>query len=534
LAIRVTDLRTAQGDYKALDDRMLVLDFQAGHPEAFVEIHRRYSGLARHVCQRFLPNAHDADEALQETMIRVFQGLYKFNGRYALQPWIGRIATNVSLDAIRTRTRRPLVDDEAFDRFERVDPANGPEEAVERLIERDLVLSVLSGLPESHRTALVLRELEGRSHREIAEVMEMSPGQAKALIHRAKGSFRRRWLLAVTEKGGLSAIAALPLLWLLQATHLAKRVVDRVSHAGQVSQVATPEIVSTAASSPAVVATGAGFGERIVAAGMTLLVAGGVTVGAATIVKDRVERADRAEAPIVAPEVIDAPPLAPKAEVMSPPVRERVHRDRDRERVDPDADAPPPVVVPSPEPTVAPVPSPSPDPSPDPSPQPSPVPTLPPAPAWSYDFVSSTESVEQCTCDGSSRVTSQVERLDDGGLRFSQVVKGGVRDAAGDLTWPFYLQQWGEMGPFDGRLDYRIGITSAAGVHLYGGAAVLAETVTDADGSRVYRFEGTFSLTDPQSPAVGLPGRGFVTATLGVWSDGTIYVGSLILTDAPA
>jgi hypothetical protein len=90
------------------------------------------------------------------------------------------------------------------------------------------------------------------------------------------------------------------------------------------------------------------------------------------------------------------------------------------------------------------------------------------------------------------------------------------------------------MGPLDGRLDYRIGITSAAGVHLYGGAAVLAETVTDDDGSRVYRFEGTFSLTDPQSPAVGLPERGFVTATLGVWSDGTIYVGSLTLTDAPA
>ncbi|MEX2202608.1 MAG: sigma-70 family RNA polymerase sigma factor, partial [Actinomycetota bacterium] len=151
MVIRVTDLRTAQGDYKALDDRMLVLDFQAGHPEAFVEIHRRYSGLARHVCQRFLPNAHDADEALQETMIRVFQGLHRFNGRYALQPWIGRIATNVSLDAIRTRTRRPLVDDESLERFERVDPADGPEEAVERLIERDLVLSVLSGLPESHR-----------------------------------------------------------------------------------------------------------------------------------------------------------------------------------------------------------------------------------------------------------------------------------------------------------------------------------------------------------------------------------------------
>jgi hypothetical protein len=71
-------------------------------------------------------------------------------------------------------------------------------------------------------------------------------------------------------------------------------------------------------------------------------------------------------------------------------------------------------------------------------------------------------------------------------------------------------------------------------VHLYGGAAVLAETITNEDGSTVYRFDGTFSLTNPQSPAVGLPSRGFVTTTLRVWADGTIYAGSLTLTDATA
>ncbi|MGZ8604756.1 MAG: RNA polymerase sigma factor, partial [Actinomycetota bacterium] len=203
MVTRVTELRTA-GDYASLDDRMLVLDFQAGQPEAFVEIHHRYAPLAKHVCLRFLPNRHDADEAFQETMIRVFQGLHRFNGRYALQPWIARIATNVSLDHIRTRTRRPQLDDDPIEDHDRGDPAAGPELAIERLIERDLVLSVLSGLPESHRTALVLRELEGRSHKEIAETLAITPAQAKALIHRAKGSFRREWLLAITEKGGLA------------------------------------------------------------------------------------------------------------------------------------------------------------------------------------------------------------------------------------------------------------------------------------------------------------------------------------------
>ncbi|HYT78608.1 MAG TPA: sigma factor, partial [Actinomycetota bacterium] len=96
MATRVSELgngvaRGGLGTYADLDDRMLVLDFQAGNEGAFSEIHRRYCGLARHVCQRILRNAEDADEATQEAMLRVYQGLNRFNGRYALQPWVARI-----------------------------------------------------------------------------------------------------------------------------------------------------------------------------------------------------------------------------------------------------------------------------------------------------------------------------------------------------------------------------------------------------------------------------------------------------------
>ncbi len=116
MATRVSELgnglaRGGLGTYADLDDRMLVLDFQAGNEGAFSEIHRRYAGLARHVCQRILRNADDADEATQEAMLRVYQGLTRFNGRYALQPWVARIATNVSLDVTRARMRRPQTGD---------------------------------------------------------------------------------------------------------------------------------------------------------------------------------------------------------------------------------------------------------------------------------------------------------------------------------------------------------------------------------------------------------------------------------------
>src|SRR4029453_11034832 len=203
MVIRLPDQGSKLGGYAALDDRLLVLDFQAGNPQAFVEIHQRYGPLARRVCQRFLPNPHDGDEAFQETMIRVYQGLYGFNGRYALQPWVARIAKNVSLDILRGRSRRPQNDAWAPGAEELPGPSDEAEQIVERLVQRDTVLAVLADLPETHRRALMLRELEGRSHREVAQEMEITTPQAKALIHRAKGSFRRLWLEKVADRGGL-------------------------------------------------------------------------------------------------------------------------------------------------------------------------------------------------------------------------------------------------------------------------------------------------------------------------------------------
>ncbi len=531
MATRITDLRV-DGDYASLDDRLLVLDFQAGQPEAFVEIHRRYGPLARHVCHRFLPNQQDVDDAFQETMIRVFQGLHRFNGQYALQPWVARIATNVSLDQIRTRTRRPQLEDGTIEDHERKDPADGPEEMVERLVERDLVLSVLAGLPETHRTALVLRELEGRSHREIATALEITPSQAKALIHRAKGSFRRGWLLAITEKGGLAGLAVIPLLWLARAADGARRLLDRIGgHATQVAQAATPEIVTSAASSPTVVTAASSMSERVVAAGMTLLLAGGVTVGAATIVKHRERDAgDRAAAALA---VIASP--SPNLPVVVPAV-ERDPRPEPakngKNRSEPEPDPADPVLVPPVEdPSASPTPDPSESPTPDPTTQPSPEPpAIPPAPAWTFDFVSSTESIETCECPPSTLTTSQLER-GEGQFSFSQLINGGALDSNGDVTWPFYLVEDGVVGADGGSLEYRFGLSSAGGDFLYGGVASLTETTTADDGSVTYRFDGTFDLLNASSPVAGLPWRGFTTITVRVWVDGTIYGGSLTVDD---
>jgi RNA polymerase sigma-70 factor (ECF subfamily) len=536
VATRITDLRV-DGDYASLDDRLLVLDFQAGQPEAFVEIHRRYGPLARHVCRRFLPNQQDADDAFQETMIRVFQGLHRFNGQYALQPWVARIATNVSLDQIRTRTRRPQLEDGTIEDHERRDPADGPEEMVERLVERDLVLSVLAGLPESHRTALVLRELEGRSHREIAQALEITPSQAKALIHRAKGSFRRSWLLAITEKGGLVGIAVVPLLWLARAADGARRLLDRVgSHATQVAQAATPEIVSSAASSPTVVTTASSISERVVAAGMTILLAGGVTVGAATIVKHRDRDADRATAS--PPAAVVSPAPAAPAVVVPPVEREpRPESVKGGKGSEPEPSPTDPVVVPPvDDPGASPTPDPGQSPTPDPSPTDTPSPTgPPPAPDWTGSFLFLGPTAEPCDCEGPTTVAeSRLEGEVGQEIAFHQVIDGVVHDSVGSPMWGYQLELDGTAQRSEGSLALKFALGTADGARWYEGTGFLASVTRGDNGSLTYQFVGSYALRSDQVSVPGAPLQGRVVALISVWRDGTIYLGAFTMLEATA
>ncbi len=536
MVTRITDLRT-QGDYTSLDDRMLVLDFQAGQPEAFVEIHRRYGQLARHVCQRFLPNRADADEAFQETMIRVYQGLHRFNGQYALQPWVARIATNVSLDQIRTRARRPQVDDGALDEHDHRDPSFGPDEMLERLIERDLVLSVLGGLPPSHRTALVLRELEGRSHKEIAEALNITPAQAKALIHRAKMSFRKNWLIAVTEKGGLAGIAILPLMLVVKVLDGARKVVDRIGgHAAQVVQVATPEVVSSAASSPTTVNLASSMTERVVAAGMTLLRRRG-RHGRAPPRSSSTGR-DRDQGDLATP---PAARWSPRR-LLSPHTGGRSSRpDGPGEYASRSAAGPAggqpgpgggppggplagdPGTSPSPLPRV-PTSSPSGDPSPEP-------PAPPPAPDWSYAFSSSTESVEVCACDATTHVAERPRRTSAERVHLLANRQGGALDDRRRPAWLLYLEFEGTAGAERRHPHLLLRDQTRGPEPPLRGSGISRQSIAHEDGSTVYSFEGTLPVRPDQHTVGGLPAPGPRRRNRRRLVHGTIYPGSFSLAE---
>jgi RNA polymerase sigma-70 factor, ECF subfamily len=199
-----------------LHDRELLEAARAGDEDAYgllVEPHRRE--LHAH-CYRMLGSVHDAEDALQEALLRAWRGLPRFGGRGSLRSWLYRIATNTSLDAIGRRPRRVLPIDES----PASDPHGGPGEPVvesvwlepypdevlgledgyagpeARYERRESVelafVAALQHLPPNQRAALILREVLGFSAREVAESLDTTTASVNSALQRARKSVEER------------------------------------------------------------------------------------------------------------------------------------------------------------------------------------------------------------------------------------------------------------------------------------------------------------------------------------------------------
>ncbi|MGI8774689.1 MAG: RNA polymerase sigma factor [Actinomycetota bacterium] len=178
------------------EDKQLVLAFKAGDERAYERIFVQYSPRVHSVCRRMLRQPNDAEEAVQETFLRVFRALPRFNGTYQLGAWITRIATNVCLDQLRSNGRHPA-DLTPFDELQLLQGEASkdyePENVQIKRSESRRLRRVLDALPPLHKAAIVLRDFEGLSYEEVAAALGVTECQVKALIHRARQGFKRNW-----------------------------------------------------------------------------------------------------------------------------------------------------------------------------------------------------------------------------------------------------------------------------------------------------------------------------------------------------
>jgi hypothetical protein len=251
----------------------------------------------------------------------------------------------------------------------------------------------------------------------------------------------------------------------------------------------------------------------VVAAGMTLLLAGGVTVGAAKIVRGGKEDGARAVS-----EAVVSTPDPSRVRATSPPVDHQVF-ERGRTGDAGDIRAEPPVVLEPDPPVTEPSTGVETETSPSPVVSPSPDPTVtppPPAPEWTMRFVS------DLLGEPSSLTLVDTKVLGKAGkpVRFSQTVTGSLDGPKGTVT-RIYLEYWGSAVGKTGNAEIWLFLDTPAGRYEYLATASLTSVTPGDDGSDVYGFTGRYELTTaPAAAEASMPHDGSITLDLSFWADG--------------
>jgi RNA polymerase sigma factor (sigma-70 family) len=169
-----------------LTDDQLVARLRTGDDAAFSEIDRRFRTALTAFARRMLHGSGcDADDVVQDALIRAYRGLRVTDRPMALRPWLYMIVRNRALDELRTPRRADAYDDEL--RMRAV-PEADPARCFAVRDEMRQIVAEIGRLPERQRIALVMREFDGRSHAETARALQTTVPATKSLIIRARSS----------------------------------------------------------------------------------------------------------------------------------------------------------------------------------------------------------------------------------------------------------------------------------------------------------------------------------------------------------
>lgn len=166
-----------------------------GNSDAFRSLVERHSRAVFRLAHRMTGNASDAEDVVQETFLKAYKQLSRFESRANFGTWLHRIAVNCSIDLIRARPHREAGHDAAdLEQFGSTDAAEGGRPSPERLMlsteVQARVTAALSGLSQMERAAFVLRHFEGQSIDEISQALGLKTNAAKHSVFRAVKKMR--------------------------------------------------------------------------------------------------------------------------------------------------------------------------------------------------------------------------------------------------------------------------------------------------------------------------------------------------------
>jgi RNA polymerase sigma-70 factor (ECF subfamily) len=183
-----------------LSDHQLIEATKKGDEQAFAEIVNRYRSPITNYLYRFLNDYEEAVDLAQETFVRVYFAIERYHTDYAFSTYIYRIATNLAISELRKRKRRRLIsltglfqsDEDETKEFQPPDSKPLPDADLLDGEQSRTIAKAIETLPEKYRAPIVLRDVEGKTYEEIAQILELGLGTTKSRISRARGLLKEK------------------------------------------------------------------------------------------------------------------------------------------------------------------------------------------------------------------------------------------------------------------------------------------------------------------------------------------------------
>lgn len=164
-----------------------------GDTQAFSNLIESYQGPVYNLCYRMLGDPYEAEDAAQETFLRAYRGIKRYDNQRSFSTWLLSIAAHYCIDQIRRRRFSTL----SFDELPQLDPPDlepGPESSMVIHQDQVKVQALLASLSLQDRAAVVMRYWYEFSYEEIAEALSMTVSAVKSRLHRARNELANHWM----------------------------------------------------------------------------------------------------------------------------------------------------------------------------------------------------------------------------------------------------------------------------------------------------------------------------------------------------
>jgi RNA polymerase sigma-70 factor (ECF subfamily) len=195
-----TEVKRSRVAEENLSDHALIEATKQGDESAYAEIVHRYRNPIVNYLYRFLNDYEEAVDLAQETFVRVYFAIERYHTGFAFSTYIYRIATNLAISELRKRKRRRILsltglfqsDKDDMTEFQPMDERRLQDDNLVEDEKSKVIARAIAALPEKYRVPIILRDVEGRSYEEIAEIMELGLGTTKSRISRGRGLLKEK------------------------------------------------------------------------------------------------------------------------------------------------------------------------------------------------------------------------------------------------------------------------------------------------------------------------------------------------------